>query len=129
MPTERPSPIQAEQPESSREREELSEFSIEPKTTPSLSEAVEKGKVEFLTILKTSDVRTLVQYIEKAGLKIAAIEEIPDSWRSYFRTKTFRNSPYTWRNPNLYLVADRVVSRLALHELMARIGNQESPRA
>jgi hypothetical protein len=98
---------------------------IEPKPTSSPSEWVEGGRAKFCALLRTTDIRSLVQYLTKAGVKIDELVDVPEPLRIRFASKEFKRLPYTWRNPGLYLLADRFVVELAYAELSARIRSHD----
>jgi hypothetical protein len=101
--------------------------SIEPEKLPSLSELAKEGRSEFLTILREADIRSLVRYIERSGLKADEIPQLAPLWKAYFRTKEFRRKPYTWRNPKLHFVTPQSVATIAVRELLARLSDKVPP--
>ena len=93
---------------------------IEPTPITSLTAEFQRGEQEFRAVLRGADIRSLVRYIEKAGVDIGDLAELPDSLRKRFATTEFKKQPYAWRNPKLYLVPRRTVVDLALGDILRR---------
>lgn len=86
-----------------------------------ISESRDRGRREFGELLRATNLRALVRYIEDGLGKLDQLPEIPDGWKKYFHFSGFRSSDYTWRNPKLYLLTKKSAAVFALEELLRRL--------
>jgi len=94
-------------------------------TSSTLSETVVERREAFSKLLRSCDLRSLASYLEKTATSLKSISNLPDIYRRQFKTAEFRQMPYTWFNPILYLLRKKDVINLVVQELSRRVNSSE----